>query len=96
MSNDDGVENSAVPYLFETYRKKGQAMDIAKLFWPGRSQAVRLPKEFRMDASEVRIRRHGQAIIFEPVPKDWAWLDAIAGTMSGIFTKIIIKIRILF
>ena len=38
-----------------------------------------------MDASEVRIRRHGQAIILEPVPEDWLWLDAIAGTMSEDF-----------
>ena len=28
----------------------------AKLFWSGRSQAVRLPKEFRMNGEEVRIR----------------------------------------
>jgi antitoxin VapB len=38
-------------------------METAKLFWSGRSQAVRLPKEFRIDGSEVRIRRHGAAII---------------------------------
>ena len=31
----------------------------AKLFWTGRSQAVRLPKEFRMDGEEVRIRKQG-------------------------------------
>ena len=60
-------------------------MGIAKLFWSGRSQAVRLPKEFRLDASEVRIRRHGQAIILEPVPANWDWLDAIAGAMDDDF-----------
>jgi len=38
-------------------------METAKLFWSGRSQAVRLPMEFRIDGSEVRIRRHGAAII---------------------------------
>ena len=31
-------------------------MDTAKIFWSGRSQAVRLPKEFRVDEQEVRIR----------------------------------------
>lgn len=30
----------------------------AKLFWSGRSQAVRLPKKFRMEGEEVRIRRN--------------------------------------
>lgn len=51
-------------------------MNTAKIFWSGRSQAVRLPKEFRFDGEEVRIRRHGQAVILEPVAQDWAWLDA--------------------
>ncbi|WP_082524103.1 MULTISPECIES: AbrB/MazE/SpoVT family DNA-binding domain-containing protein [unclassified Methylobacterium] len=37
--------------------------DIAKVFWSGRSQAVRLPKEFRFDAAAVRIRREGDAVI---------------------------------
>ena len=40
----------------------------AKLFANGRSQAVRLPKEFRMPGNEVRIRREGARIILEPLP----------------------------
>jgi len=39
----------------------------AKLFKNGRSQAVRLPKEFRFEGSEVRIRRHGNGVLLEPV-----------------------------
>jgi antitoxin VapB len=54
-------------------------METAKVFWSGRSQAVRLPKEFRFESDEVRIRRHGAAVILEPVATDWAWLDALAG-----------------
>lgn len=57
----------------------------AKLFWSGRSQAVRLPKEFRMKGAEVRIRRQGAAVVLEPVASDWEWLDAIAGKFSGDF-----------
>ena len=57
----------------------------AKLFWPGRSQAVRLPKEFRMEGAEVRIRRQGAAVILEPVASDWRWLDAIAGRFTEDF-----------
>jgi antitoxin VapB len=41
----------------------------AKLFWNGRSQAVRLPKEFRFEGDRVRIRRMGAGILLEPVPK---------------------------
>jgi antitoxin VapB len=54
----------------------------AKVFWSGRSQAVRLPKDFRFQGEEVRIRRHGNAIILEPVSEDWAWLDSIAGKLD--------------
>ena len=57
----------------------------AKLFWSGRSQAVRLPKEFRMKGDEVRIRKQGAAVILEPIASDWAWLDAIAGEFSEDF-----------
>ena len=52
-------------------------MTTAKVFWSGRSQAVRLPKEFRVEGDEVRIHRRGNQIILEPIPKDWAWLDAL-------------------
>jgi antitoxin VapB len=55
-------------------------MQKAKLFKSGRSQAVRLPKEFRFEGSEVRIRRNGNAVILEPIPDDWAWLKEIQGT----------------
>jgi antitoxin VapB len=51
--------------------------DRAKLFWSGRSQAVRLPKEYRFDGTEVRIRRRGDAVILEPIPTDWRWLDEL-------------------
>ena len=60
-------------------------MNAAKIFWSGRSQAVRLPKDFRFDADEVRIRRHGAAVILEPMSQDWAWLDAIAGNLDADF-----------
>ena len=57
--------------------------DTAKLFWSGRSQAVRLPKDFRFNGDEVRIRRHGSAVILEPVADDWGWLDALVGTLDA-------------
>ncbi len=44
--------------------------DRAKLFANGRSQAVRLPKEFRMSGTEVAIRREGDRIILEPIGRD--------------------------
>jgi len=58
-------------------------MSTAKLFWSGRSQAVRLPKDFRFAGEEVRIRRSGAAVILEPIPDDWRWLDAIVGELDS-------------
>ena len=39
----------------------------ARVFWSGRSQAVRLPKAFRLDTKEVTIRRDGEKLVLEPV-----------------------------
>ncbi len=57
-------------------------METAKVFWSGRSQAVRLPKAFRFDTDEVRVRRHGVAIILEPIARDWDWLRPLVGLVD--------------
>jgi antitoxin VapB len=64
--------------------KHDPAPKRAKVFWSGRSQAVRLPKEFRFSSDEVIIRRQGDAIVLEPAPadNDWAWLDNVVGHFS--------------
>lgn len=62
-------------------------METAKVFWSGRSQAVRLPKNFRFDTEEVRIRRRGSAVILEPLPHDWAWLASILGPIDDDFAE---------
>lgn len=62
-------------------------MDTAKVFWSGRSQAVRLPRAYRVDGREVRIRRRGRAIVLEPVPDSWTWLDALAGDLDDDFAS---------
>lgn len=50
----------------------GEKDVTAKLFMNGRSQAVRLPREFRFPGKEVRVRREGDAVILEPlVARGW-------------------------
>ncbi|NPU15628.1 AbrB/MazE/SpoVT family DNA-binding domain-containing protein [Bradyrhizobium sp. 83002] len=56
----------------------------AKLFMHGRSQAVRLPKEFRFEGTEVLVSKVGEKVILEPMTrapldldKFWAELDAL-------------------
>ncbi len=41
----------------------------SRLFWSGHSQAVRLPKEFRLDGDEVRLVRLGSGILITPIAK---------------------------
>jgi antitoxin VapB len=55
----------------------------AKLFMHGGSQAVRLPKEFRFQGTEVAIRKEGDKVVLEPLACDmeefWARIDRIRG-----------------
>ena len=44
---------------------------FARVFMNGRSQAVRLPKEFRFDTDRVLVRREGRDVVLSPMFKDW-------------------------
>jgi antitoxin VapB len=46
-------------------------MQTAKLFINGRSQAVRLPKDFQFKGDDVLIQKHGDAVILIPHDKSW-------------------------
>jgi antitoxin VapB len=62
----------------------------AKLFKNGRSQAVRLPKEFRFEGKEVRISRLGKGVLLEPekdAPDVKAWFAEIDRLRPGDFMK---------
>ena len=49
----------------------------AKIFKHGRSQAVRLPKEFRLPGTEVRVRRMGRGVLLEPMERSIEDIEAI-------------------
>ena len=77
-----GVKESGIPFEAAPVR--------AKLFQHGGSQAVRLPKAFRFEGSEVTVRRDGDAVILEPVKQTrpptreemdafWAKIDSLGG-----------------
>ena len=46
-------------------------MQTAKIFLNGRSQAVRLPKDFRFSDNEVFIKKIGRMVVL--LPKDDPW-----------------------
>lgn len=52
----------------------------AKVFQTGRSQAVRLPKEFRFEGDTVLIRHEGKAVILEPD----GWPEGYALSFAGV------------
>jgi antitoxin VapB len=59
---------------------------FAKLFRNGRSQAVRLPQEFRFPGDRVRIRRIGDGVLLEPAEVDIdAWFAELDRLGSGDF-----------
>lgn len=51
-------------------------MDTARLFQSGRSQAVRLPKEYRFEGAEVAVRHFGNGVLLLPIDDPWATLEA--------------------
>lgn len=60
-------------------------MKTAKIFTTGRSQAVRLPKEFRFDAEEVGIKRIGSAVLLYPKEAAWAMMGEALGKADDDF-----------
>lgn len=58
---------------------------VAKLFMHGRSQAVRLPKEFRFSGSEVYVRRQGEEVVLSSRPRAsiQSLIDALAEFEPG-------------
>ena len=63
-------------------------MKTAKIFQNGKSQAVRLPKEFRFDEGEVFIKKSGN--IVQLIPKTGSWdslLDSLKKFSSDFMTE---------
>ena len=61
-------------------RKTSGKRVVARVFKTGRSQAVRLPKEFRFESDTVLVHREGSAVVLEPA-REWPadWVESFAG-----------------
>jgi antitoxin VapB len=63
-------------------------MATARVFKSGNSQAVRLPKQFRLDASQVEIFRRGDEIVLKPKPRGMATaFELLAGMPDDFFEE---------
>lgn len=59
-------------------------MDTARLFQSGRSQAVRLPKEYRFAGTEVVVKHFGNGVLLLPIDDPWQTLEtALASFEPG-------------
>jgi len=61
--------------------RKSTKYKKASIFWTGRSQAVRLPKEFRFPGDTVLAHREGNAVILEPSQE---WPDSYVESFAGV------------
>ncbi len=62
-------------------------MNTAKLFQNGRSQAVRLPKDFRFDGDEVFVHKVGNAVVLLPIRHSWDTLFQSLDKFSDDFMR---------
>ena len=53
----------------------------ARIFWSGRSQAVRLPKDYRLSGDTVVVRRVGNTLVLEPSDD---WPEGYVESFSGV------------
>ena len=62
-------------------------MTTAKIFKSGNSQAVRLPKEFQFDVSEVQIFRRGDEVVLKKKPRNLARAFELLTELSDDFME---------
>ena len=60
-------------------------MVCTKVFTSGNSQAVRIPKEFHIDFSELLIKKIGSSIILTPKESNWENLERSLSEFSDDF-----------
>lgn len=62
-------------------------MNTAKVFKSGNSQAVRLPKDFQFDVSEVEVLRRGDEIVLRKKPQNLARVFELLAGLSDDFME---------
>lgn len=60
-------------------------MKTAKIFMSGNSQAVRIPKEFRLKGDEVEIQKRGKTLVLRPKQTSWTPLISSLKKFTGDF-----------
>ena len=63
-------------------------MDTARLFQSGRSQAVRLPKQYRFTGTEVAVKHVGNGVLLTPLDQPWEILEAALAAFEPGFVMV--------
>lgn len=61
-------------------------MKTTRVFWSGKSQAVRIPKEFLIETDEVEIQKKGDTILLKPRVRPWKQLFQSLSKFTDDFT----------
>jgi len=59
-------------------------IDHVRVFTSGNSQAIRLPKKFRLSGQTARIQRRGKSLLITPEEDVWARFDRGVAGLSGV------------
>lgn len=62
-------------------------MKIAKIFRSGNSQAVRIPREFHLEGTEVEIQRQGDVLVLRPKKPSWSVMLGSLSKFTSDFMK---------
>ena len=68
------------------HRDQRKTMDTARIFQSGRSQAIRLPKEYRFAGTEVKVKHVGNAVLLMPSDQPWGILPTALSLFEPGFT----------
>src|SRR5258708_28116875 len=71
-------------YIHDMYTR---VVAITKVFRSGNSQAVRIPKQFQVDADEMEITRRGEALVLRKRPRSLAGAYELLARLSNDFMK---------
>jgi antitoxin VapB len=74
-------------FVYANLYQPSSMQRTAKIFMNNRSQAVRLPKEFQFNTTEVFISKVGDQVILSPRPADWSSYLATGPVASSEFME---------
>ncbi|MGQ0695435.1 MAG: antitoxin [Nitrospiraceae bacterium] len=64
------------------------AKKLTRLFMSGNSQAVRIPREFRLEGDEVEIQKRGNTLVLRPKRKSWGLFIQSLGQFTKDFMEV--------